>query len=219
MSTRDGSVFVGEDFDDDFDIWPGTFSAHWESVDGDAFEDGPQGVSVDEAIGWGRGRADVVLVRPGDEDVHYSAGAVNPSDAEEAYLDWPEGRAVERRRRAGMEHLDVAAAEPLTWAVRLPRNVLAEQFDAHAHAVSDALAAHEAVSDVTVEAGDGPGDAIFRFTVPARDHAAALRIVLAAQRDADGAAPAAFEGRPLGPGPHYLPTGWDPHDDIRPAAG
>ena len=59
---RSGVVFVGEDFDDaDVHMCTGHWSAHWESDDGQRFSQGPEGVSAQEAIAWGRERADVVV--------------------------------------------------------------------------------------------------------------------------------------------------------------
>jgi hypothetical protein len=47
--------------------WTGLFSAHWESSDRPTqFAAGPDRVSVNEAIAWGRSKADVVMVRLGE---------------------------------------------------------------------------------------------------------------------------------------------------------
>jgi hypothetical protein len=93
---RPGRVFVGENFDDQdpANMWPGRWSAHWESDDPKLWTQGPQGVSAQDAIAWGREQADVVLIRPGDTDVHYSAGSVEEQDCPR----WPNGQELARRR-------------------------------------------------------------------------------------------------------------------------
>lgn len=93
---KPGRVFVGEDFDDQApaSMWPGRWSAHWESEDPKLWTQGPQRVSAQDTIAWGREHADIVLIRPGDTDIHYSAG-----DLEEPYCPrWPNGRELPRRR-------------------------------------------------------------------------------------------------------------------------
>src|SRR4051812_20764045 len=127
---KPGIVFIGEDVDDeDIYVLTGRFTAHWESDDGRQHLDGPQGVSAAEAIAWGREHADVVLIRLADSDVHHSAGVRQPAPTPEDNEDcpvWPEGTQVERRRRSGMEHLDVVTEEPSPWEVRLPRRISRE---------------------------------------------------------------------------------------------
>ena len=116
---KPGTVFVGEDFDeDDFDLCTGSWSAHWE--DGREHRQGPQRVSAQEAIAWGRDQADVVLVIPADSDVHYSAGARRPEPEESSdFPPWPEGQELPRRRASGREYLDGAPdAAPILWRVR-----------------------------------------------------------------------------------------------------
>lgn len=103
---RPGIVFIAEDMDHwphvdvadlvrrgvdlrtsapgDLFCWTGRFEAHWESDDGQSFRPGPQGVTIEEAIEWGRSKADVVQVRVGDgdlggdEDGYFSAGERHP---------------------------------------------------------------------------------------------------------------------------------------------
>lgn len=216
---RVGTVFVGEDFDDvDPLVWSGRFSAHWEAEDGREFVDGPQGVSLDEAIAWGRSRADVVLVRLGDSEVHHSAGTRQPRGDGEELPVWPESATVQRRRRPGMEHLDISADEPLRWIVRLPRHLPAEGFGEHARCVAGALAADEVVSEVRFEEGTRPFEAVFRFSVLARSHAEALQRVLGVERRTSDAAPRALDGVALGEGySGYFAWSWNPYDAIRPA--
>ncbi len=62
-----------------------------------------------------------------------------------------------------------------------------------------------------MEHADRPHEAVFRFTVRARSHPEATRLVLAALRRVDEAVP------PRGDGPACAPMGWTPMDDIRPA--
>jgi hypothetical protein len=82
----------------------GRFDAHWESDDHQQFKDGPESVSVEDAIAWGRSRADVVWVRVGngdlggDEDGYFSAGTHHP---EPEIPIWPEGMTVTARPYTG----------------------------------------------------------------------------------------------------------------------
>jgi hypothetical protein len=110
-----GLVLVTEQFDDDDDdVCSGLWSAHWQS--GDQWRHGPEGVSAQEAIAWGRRQADVVIVEAADSDVRYSASAGTGAASE--LPAWPEGRELPRRRATGMEHLDRSdAAEPISWRV------------------------------------------------------------------------------------------------------
>jgi hypothetical protein len=84
--------------------WTGLFSTHWESDNGHEFRAGPDHVSVDEAIAWGRAQADVLLVRVGDGDLggddegHFSAGARH---AHPEMPVWPEGLEVTARAYRG----------------------------------------------------------------------------------------------------------------------
>jgi hypothetical protein len=94
-----GTVYITEEPDpDDPRLWSGRFSAHWEARVEPGYVDGPTGVSVDEAIAWGRGHADVVLIRLGGSEVHYSAGTTQPEPHEEFPV-WPTGTTVRQRRR------------------------------------------------------------------------------------------------------------------------
>lgn len=111
-------VFVAEEVDeDDFDMCTGLWSAHWE--DGGEHRQGPQRVSAQEAITWGRDQADVVLVRPADSELHYSAGAHRPEPEESlGFPPWPEAQELPRRRASGLAYLDRAAdAAPILWRV------------------------------------------------------------------------------------------------------
>jgi hypothetical protein len=76
VDERDRRIaFVGElpDTEDPFRL-SGLFDVHWEAREGNAHGDGPVGVSVDEAIAWGREHASYVSVLIGDRDTFYSAG-------------------------------------------------------------------------------------------------------------------------------------------------
>jgi len=215
VTQRDGTVFITEDADDDPIMWSGRFSAHWESQNPPRHVQGPQGVSVNEAIAWGRGRADVVLVRVSESNVPYSAGACLPAGTQPPA--WSQSATVGRRRRQGMEHLDVEADSPLRWTVRLPRQLPADGFDEHSRRVADALAACGAVSNVRVERGSRAFEAVFRFSVLARTHSEALEIALDADTRTSDAAPLAVDGVAL-PQDYtgYVSTGWNPYDAIRP---
>lgn len=211
MSGRPGIVFVGEDPDDaDFLVWSGRFSAHWEGPDGERFVQGPEGVTPDEAIRWGREQADVVLIRVGDSDVHYSAGAQPPPPRPEEPTapEWPAGREVPRRRQAGYEHLDLVAEDEIEWEVHMePGPAIGARPD-RMEAVRRALVGTEGVSGVEVGAGDEGGLAV-RFIVAARSHADAVRRALSAQDGILAALP-----RPARTA--YVSTGFDPSDGVRP---
>jgi hypothetical protein len=84
--------------------WTGRFAAHWESDDDHDLKEGPDGVTIEEAIAWGRSHADVVQVRVGDGDLggdengYFSAGGHHP-DAD--MPSWPEGLRVTARPYVG----------------------------------------------------------------------------------------------------------------------
>ena len=70
-----GRVYIGEDVDDEFGFLSGRFSAFWESdTEPVRFEEGPKGASMEEAIAWGRRRADVVLIQLGDDGLYRCRG-------------------------------------------------------------------------------------------------------------------------------------------------
>jgi hypothetical protein len=100
---KPGVVFVGEDLDGGLDgdgtylLWAGCWSAHWESDDGQSWTQGPKGVSAQEAITWGREHAEIVLIRPGPSDTHYSAGVRPPHGVPDCPR-WPDGQELPRRR-------------------------------------------------------------------------------------------------------------------------
>jgi hypothetical protein len=92
-----GTVFVAEMFDiDDAGRMSGLFSAHWEIDDDRRSIDGPEDVTLDEALAWGRARSDAVLVQVGGGmDGFYSAGVRDltydgsDEDDPEPILPWP----------------------------------------------------------------------------------------------------------------------------------
>jgi hypothetical protein len=182
-----------------------------------------KGVSVDEAIAWGRAQADVVLVRLGDDDFHYSAGTRQPPPVEgddEDFPVWPDGMRVARRRLPGMEHLDLRADEPIAWHVRFPRRVSKRQAERDAERLLDALAHDADFSEprCDVERGRERADAVLRFTVLARTHEQAMRLVLAIRERSFRQVPYPVEELGGGPVGWVMDsTGWDPMDDIRPA--
>lgn len=117
---RAGRVYIGEDFDDEFGFLSGRFSAHWESdTEPVRFEEGPKGASVEEAIAWGRRRADVVLIQLGDEGLYRSAGVQQPEGDEVGV--WPVPGFVARRRRSPeLWYLDrTESDEPILWLARM----------------------------------------------------------------------------------------------------
>lgn len=218
-----GTVFIAEDIaPDDIYLLTGRFSAHWEASEGPEHRDGPEGVTVEEAIAWGRTQADVVLLRLGDDDFHYSAGTRQPPPVEgddEHFPVWPDGKRVARRRLPGMEHLDIVADEPIAWQVRFPRRVSARQAERDAERLLDAVAHDPDVSEprCEVERGSDRADAVMRFTVLARTHQRAMRLVLDIEQRSMEQVPYPVEE--LGGDPEGWvmdSTGWNPMDDIRP---
>jgi hypothetical protein len=90
--------FVAEDFDpDDGSRLMGRFSVHWESRDHRGHEQGPQGVSAEEAIAWARRHATQVSVLLYDDDSIYSAGEVPYAELPP----WPEEGIVLKPRPIG----------------------------------------------------------------------------------------------------------------------
>jgi hypothetical protein len=129
---RSGTVFIGEDLDrEESSMWSGRWSAYWEPAESGAAREELRGISASEAITWGRARADVVLIRPGDSVVHYSAGHRH-SGGEDLPV-WPEGKKLERRRDPNQAYLDRertlsrscgASATALRWRSRNCRSSL-----------------------------------------------------------------------------------------------
>src|SRR5689334_17319925 len=134
---KEGTVWIAEDGDPhDSTYWAGVFSAHWVRPD-DGFEEGPQGVSADDAIAWGRERADVVLIRSGDSD-YFSAGT--RQRAGETLPEWPAGMTFERRRPAALAYLDrTDADEPILWNIRLILSVMVDNLGDFPGAFTDAV--------------------------------------------------------------------------------
>jgi hypothetical protein len=94
-------------------------ATNWQSDDGKSFREGPEGVSAEEAIAWGRAQGDVVQIRVGEDHFYYSAGARQPEN--EQLPVWPQdGVPVARRRAPSMAYLDRTADDPpITWEVRI----------------------------------------------------------------------------------------------------
>jgi hypothetical protein len=133
---RSGIVYVGEEMDAAF--WTGRFSVHWES--GAEHEMGPRAVSLEEALAWARARADVVLVRPGD-DGYYSAG---PKRADEFPVWTSREQPPTRRRVAQLAYMDrTEDDEPIDWECEI---------------------------SATVQRPDAPEIPVQRFTVTARTY-------------------------------------------------
>jgi hypothetical protein len=223
VADQPGTVFVSEDIDaDNAYLLTGRFSAHWEAWEGPEHRDGPEGVPVEEALAWGRGHAELVLVLLGDADDHYSAGTQQPPPVEGDDADfpvWPEGKRVGRRRQPGMEHLDLVSEEPIAWAVRFPRRMSARQAERDAERLRAAVAPDMDVSELRcqVERGRDKADAVLRFIVFARSHDEAMKVVLDIDDRSMGQIP--YPVQELGgDGQGWVmdDTGWDPMDDIRP---
>jgi hypothetical protein len=160
-----GTVFVSEaSDDDDTDMCTGLWSAHWQLRD--QWREGPDGVSLQEAIVWGRQQADVVLVSPADSDVQYSAG-VRPPQREGIFPPWPEGQELPRRRAAGMEYLDRAPdAAPILWRVRAGGTFARPGLAIFLTSYTASLRADDALEDVLLAAHPaGAGRYECEFTV------------------------------------------------------
>ena len=84
ISRRDGTVWIAEDLEpgDDGLFCTGTFRAHLDRDD--AVADSIEEVSADEAIAWGRARADRVYIRLAESD-YFAAGAVEHPE----FPGWP----------------------------------------------------------------------------------------------------------------------------------
>ena len=211
-----GAVFIAEEIDPRDVYWlTGAFSAHWEAPHGTGFRDGPEGVTADEAVAWGREQAEVVLIRLADSDVYQSAGRRRPDP--ETPL-WQPGTIVRPRRRPGMEHLDLEAEEAIPWEVRLPRWVSRTRTDAEVEQVRESLAADPAVSGLRVEVQRGDRvEAICRFVVRARSHREAMQTVLDIEKRTIDRLPLPTDELPGGPeGRFFVYSGGNPAEDIRP---
>ncbi len=97
-----GQAFVAETFDlDDAGRMSGLFAAHWESEDEDPSGrwsiDGPEDVSLDDALSWARERSNAILVQVGGGAAFYSAGTTDltydggDEDDPVPVLPWPDG--------------------------------------------------------------------------------------------------------------------------------
>jgi hypothetical protein len=116
MSAQRGTVFIAEDTDfEPFEgeVYLGTFSAHLEGEH--ALLDAVDGVTLDEALAWGRERSDTVLLRLADSG-YFWAG----DEPVEGCPRWPDGHGVRRRRPSGEEWRDRAPGdEPIRWWVQV----------------------------------------------------------------------------------------------------
>ncbi len=156
----------------------GRFSAHWEGQ-GRAFEDGPRRVSAQEAIDWGLQRAEVVLIRPGEEG-YYSAGDRHPGGEP---LWPPPGLVLQRRRAPSMAYYDRTESDgEVLWRVQVgvglgtEASVFSETFAA---AIADATGGSRA----RLHVADGRGGP----RAPSSPHGA--------RRDVDGRQRTRAQGR------------------------
>jgi hypothetical protein len=142
---RPGTVWIAEDFDpDEFGFLTGLFSAHWEGPN-DENEPGPQSVPVDEALAWGRGMADVVLIRAGESGYH-SAGAAQPDGRE--LPEWQEGQEFARRRAVSAAYLDrTDDDEPILWQIGLQVTIPVSELGSFPEEFNSAVARDERVID------------------------------------------------------------------------
>jgi hypothetical protein len=213
--SREGTVFIAEELaTGEPYLFTGRFSAHWQSGRDTSHRDGPELVSIEEALAWGREQADRVLIRLVDSE-YYSAGRERVRDLEP----WPEGSMIEPRREPGFEHLDLVADEPVPWQVRLPRWISRKRTEADVERIRTALATDPAVSHVSIEVERGERvDAIARFVVQARSHPDALQTAIEVDGRLGERVPYPIDELPDSAGGAFVMyTGWNPYDDIRPA--
>lgn len=100
----------------DFVCFTGRFDAHWESDDRKEFRPGPDRVSLEDAVEWGRSQADVVWLRVGngdlggDDEGYFSAGTRHPDPDIPV---WPdpginvEARPYEGTWKAGVDWFEI----------------------------------------------------------------------------------------------------------------
>jgi hypothetical protein len=161
-------VWIAEDLDPCESLMlSGRFSGYLEREDGspgETFED----VSADEAIGWGRARAAIVLVRTGDGG-YQSAGERNPDPSE--FPAWPPSELrLGRRRPRGFEALDNTEDDPpFLWDVRLEAAVSGELDPATFH---DNVRAHPLVREVRAPAPGYPATSAALFLKAATENEA-----------------------------------------------
>lgn len=215
-ASREGTVFIAEDMATGEHYWfPGTFSAHWGAPHGQGFRKGPEGVSADVAIAWGREQADRVLIRLADSE-YYSAGRKTAKDLEP----WPEGMVVEPRREPGFEHLDLVADEPVPWQVRLPRWISRARTETDVERLREALRGDRSVSEVLrIEVRRAERvDAIALFVVEAHNHAEAMQVACDIDERLHDRVPSPTDELPDSAGGAFIvQMDWNPYDDIRPA--
>jgi len=163
---RSGTVFIGEEFDRaDFSMWSGQWSAHWEPAGGEPAREELRDVSASEAIAWGRARADVVLIRPGDSIQHYSAGHKRPGGDLPV---WPEGKELERRRDSHQAYLDRPAdSPPILWRVGYSFSLATTELSQFAQHYRLGLERDEAIEAVGNEGTETEGVFIVRASTSA----------------------------------------------------
>lgn len=197
----DGGAFVT--------VWSGRFSAHWEPTDTGRILNGPKDVPVEEAIEWGRARAELVIVTVADEEVFYSAGTVHPHELLAGDPQWEVWRALPGlgpRRSPRWEHLDIVADEPIEWDVRTAPPVPEGAGPDHLAKLREALEAEAGVAHAAVE-DDVAAGANVTFVVRARTHAEAAELAEAVYERLP-------QWRPTGTG--YYESGFNPREDVRP---
>ena len=113
--TATGTAYVAEMFDPvDSGRLTARFTVHWADNAGRSWAQGPEGVSVREAIEWGRRHADVVYVRLGEEEVPFSAGVSQPPGGD--FPGWP-AEGIEVRPRPFGSPRD-GSLQTVAWLLR-----------------------------------------------------------------------------------------------------
>lgn len=222
-----GIVFIAED-DDGIGLLSGLFSAHWEPDGPDGLEDGPQAVSAEEAIAWGRTRADVVLIRVGEEG-YRSAGVRQPASGN--LPEWPAaGLELSRRRAPSLAYLDRTEHDPpIAWEVRLSVRLEVRTPQSFAERLADAIRGEPGVAAVSLALDDdlwrsglgveGPGPEVgVRFHLQASTCEEAMRLGRAVGGRAVHIAWSLIGGRP-GPSKWGMGVSAMPADTGAPSAG
>lgn len=147
------------------------FSVRWEERGGGDRGEGPQDVTLDEALAWAREHATVVYLILGD--VRYSAGSERRDD-DASILSWPEEGMVVRPRPPGTP-LD-GSVQSRPWALRawmsVPTRGVSEATTAR---LRDELARDERVGAVAVSRLEDDGIEV-RFEVASHAAGAAMRM-------------------------------------------
>src|SRR4051794_4818275 len=111
---RRGTVFIAEDCDETY--LTGVFRASWQTQRSEL--ESVEGLSVEQALAWGRARSDRVQIRLGIGDYYWAGERAGPDDV----APWPEAEFshLERRRHPEFMYLDRTLEDPpIMWTATL----------------------------------------------------------------------------------------------------